>query len=103
MVLLPRGSQRDRGPVQHERSPRGIVSQFIPIEVQYSDTFPDVKYYDVPTHEVLMTLFGTKSAAWKHEEEWRLVLRTVGYVLFRLRWSTLLSLECEQLRIPRLL
>jgi hypothetical protein len=56
-------------------------SQFIPIEVQYSDDFPIISYYISTTNQLLRTLFGTKSLAWKHEEEWRLVLRgTVGYV-----------------------
>jgi hypothetical protein len=54
--------------------------QFMPIEVQYADNFPVVNYYKVKTHEFLRTLFGTKSFAWKHEEEWRVVSNTVGYV-----------------------
>jgi len=62
-----------------------MARQFIPIEVQYSNDFPVVHFYKAKTQEFLRTLFGTKSLAWKHEEEWRLVLlHTVGYVL-RLR------------------
>lgn len=57
------------------------TSQFLPIEVRYSNDLPVINFYKVKTHELLRTLFGTKSLAWKHEEEWRLVLRgSFGYV-----------------------
>jgi hypothetical protein len=57
------------------------TSPFIPIEVQYSKDFPVVPFYKATTWEFLRTVFGTKSLAWKHEEEWRLVVRrNVGYV-----------------------
>jgi hypothetical protein len=52
----------------------GIGRQLIPVEVQYSRNFPIISYYKSTTNQLLRTLFGTKSLAWQHEEEWRLVL-----------------------------
>lgn len=47
---------------------------FMPIEVEYTNNFPIVNYYKATTHQLLRTILGTKSRAWKHEEEWRVVL-----------------------------
>jgi hypothetical protein len=49
-------------------------TQLFPVEVQYSNDFPNCNYYTSTTHERLKVLLGTKSAEWGHEEEWRLVL-----------------------------
>jgi hypothetical protein len=58
-----------------------IPRQFIPVEVRYQDDWPDVNYYTSSTTQFIATILGTKSSAWKHEEEWRLVLvGTSGYV-----------------------
>src|SRR5262245_47872373 len=43
-------------------------------KVQYSEEFPKVNYYKTPNMERLKAVLGTKAAAWKHEEEWRIVL-----------------------------
>ncbi|MCZ6561444.1 MAG: DUF2971 domain-containing protein [Deltaproteobacteria bacterium] len=50
------------------------IPPFIPVEVQYATEFPQISYYQSSNNELLATIFGTKSTAWKHEEEWRLVL-----------------------------
>jgi hypothetical protein len=51
-----------------------IPRQWLPVEVQYRSTFPDINYYRSTTTDFIMTVLGTKSRAWAHEEEWRLVL-----------------------------
>ncbi len=50
------------------------IQPFIPVEVQYATEFPKVNYYQNKTHDFVRMILGTKSTAWKHEEEWRLVL-----------------------------
>lgn len=50
-----------------------LPGQFIPVEVRYETEFPNVNYYGSTINEFVATLLGTKSVAWKHEEEWRLV------------------------------
>jgi hypothetical protein len=50
------------------------VGRVLPIEVHYQREFPTVNYYKSKTSELLFTVLGTKSLAWKHEQEWRLVL-----------------------------
>ena len=53
----------------------------IPIEVKYRTTFPSVNFYEGSTSDLIMTILGTKSIDWKHEDEWRLVLvKKCGYV-----------------------
>jgi hypothetical protein len=51
----------------------GRLSPVIPIEVKYTNSFPNTSYYSTPDERVL-TVLGTKSSAWLHEQEWRLVL-----------------------------
>lgn len=56
---------------------RALVAQgthLFPVEVQYSEDFPNCNYYTSTTHDRLKMLLGTKSIAWKHEGEWRFVL-----------------------------
>jgi Protein of unknown function (DUF2971) len=47
---------------------------FIPVEVQYQSEFPDINFYKSTTTDFILTILGTKSIAWKHEQEWRLVI-----------------------------
>ena len=58
-----------------------IPGECIPVEVRDQQDFPNVNYYKSTTAEFVATILGTKSVAWKHEEEWRLVLvGNSGYV-----------------------
>jgi Protein of unknown function (DUF2971) len=68
--------------VRFNMAPKHLAAiKSTPIEVQYSKDFPVVNFYKATKDEFLRTILGTKSVAWQHEEEWRLVLRgTVGYV-----------------------
>jgi hypothetical protein len=55
--------------------------EFVPVEVQYSNQFPSIKYYETPTPELIAKVVGTKAKAWEHEKEWRIVLvNHTGYV-----------------------
>jgi len=49
--------------------------QFIPLRVRYQTEFASATSYFVDgSVERVCALFGTKSSAWKHEQEWRIVL-----------------------------
>ena len=47
----------------------------IPIEMQYEHEMPENNLLDIESNNVgfITTAFGTKSKAWDHEDEWRLV------------------------------
>jgi hypothetical protein len=58
-----------------------ISPDLFPVEVQYATKFPEINFYKASTFKFLATMLGTKADAWKHEEEWRLVLVGItGYV-----------------------
>lgn len=47
----------------------------IPLEVKYGRDFPeDLSFYSEDRFGLVQNTLGTKAEAWKHEEEWRLVL-----------------------------
>lgn len=53
---------------------------FLPVQVAYQESFPQVNYYTAERDEFTFTILGTKSTAWQHEREWRFVLPgRVGY------------------------
>ena len=52
-----------------------LGSNFVPVQMQYRKKVPKLNFYGGTTVEFLTTVLGTKSAAWAHEEEWRLVLQ----------------------------
>jgi hypothetical protein len=63
------------------RNHLAAIPKNLPVEVKYANDFPVINYHESRTHEFLKSIFGTKSIAWKHEEEWRLVLvEGSGYV-----------------------
>jgi Protein of unknown function (DUF2971) len=63
------------------RTHLAAIPKHFPVEVQYANDFPAINYYKSTTHQFLKSILGTKSNAWKHEEEWRLVLvEGSGYV-----------------------
>jgi len=48
--------------------------QNFPIRVDYQDNFPEINYYEIRSPvSFLARCLGTKSIAWGHEKEWRLV------------------------------
>ena len=47
---------------------------FMPLQVNYSNEFPQVSYHSADRFDFIYKTLGTKAEAWKHEEEWRLVL-----------------------------
>jgi Protein of unknown function (DUF2971) len=49
-------------------------TDLFPVEVEYEEAFPNCNYYTADKHERIKVVLGTKSAAWKHEGEWRIVL-----------------------------
>jgi hypothetical protein len=49
-------------------------TDLLPVEVEYEEEFPNCNYYTADKHERIKVVLGTKSAAWKHEGEWRIVL-----------------------------
>ena len=48
--------------------------ELVPIEVQYQDALPEIPYFTGTTATFVRSILGTKSSAWSHEREWRLVL-----------------------------
>ena len=52
-----------------------IGERVVPIEVRYCADFPKINYYDSELQELISAVFGSKSEAWSHEREWRLVAR----------------------------
>lgn len=49
-------------------------TDLFPVEVEYKEEFPNCNYYTADKHERIKVVLGTKSAAWTHEGEWRIVL-----------------------------
>jgi hypothetical protein len=49
-------------------------TDLFPVEVEYKEEFPNCNYYTADKHERIKVVLGTKSSAWKHEGEWRIVL-----------------------------
>jgi hypothetical protein len=45
-----------------------------PLEVAYCEEFPDFSYYEMDKLEHAQKTLGTKALAWRHEQEWRLVM-----------------------------
>jgi hypothetical protein len=52
-----------------------LSSNFVPVQMQYRQEVPELNFYGGTTVDFLTTVLGTKSSAWAHEEEWRLVLQ----------------------------
>ena len=50
-----------------------VVPPLFPLRVEYSDTPPTVRYWEIPADELARACRGTKSVNWRHEREWRLV------------------------------
>lgn len=46
----------------------------LPLEVAYCEEFPNFSYYEMDKLEHAQKTLGTKAMAWRHEQEWRLVL-----------------------------
>src|SRR5215471_10652627 len=44
-----------------------------PLRVNYATEFPAVPFYDSTLFRQAQALIATKSEAWKHEREWRIV------------------------------
>jgi len=44
------------------------------LDVNYTDDFPTVPYYEEDSVEAKRKILGTKATAWRHEQEWRIVL-----------------------------
>lgn len=61
---------------------RNFEHACIPLEVKYRRDFPeDRSFYSDDRFGLVQSTLGTKAEAWKHEEEWRLVLvGNAGYV-----------------------
>ena len=51
-----------------------ITHHVLPLRVGYQDDFPKISYYTATRADLVTTVLGTKSLAWAHEQEWRLVL-----------------------------
>ncbi len=51
-----------------------ITHHVLPLRVGYQDDFPKISYYAATRADLITTVLGTKSRAWAHEQEWRLVL-----------------------------
>lgn len=49
-------------------------TDLFPVEVDYQEEFPNCNYYTADKHARINVVLGTKSSAWKHEGEWRIVL-----------------------------
>jgi hypothetical protein len=49
-------------------------TDLFPVEVAYEEEFPNCNYYNADKHGRIQVVLGTKSSAWKHEGEWRIVL-----------------------------
>jgi len=63
--------------VEFNWSPRTIEllgKLLVPFEVVYKDQFPPVNYYTNTKGELIHSMIATKASAWKHEQEWRIVL-----------------------------
>jgi hypothetical protein len=50
-----------------------IEGTWLPLPVAYADEMPAVSWSDGDRLNFVRSTLGTKAAAWKHEEEWRLV------------------------------
>lgn len=45
-----------------------------PVRVNYAEQFPTINFYTDSVGHFVQTVLGTKSEAWRHENEWRLIL-----------------------------
>jgi len=62
------------------RSPDNALGSSATRKVSYTDDFPNVSYYDMfenPGH-LSVTVLSTKSRAWEHEQEWRVIVTKGG-------------------------
>lgn len=50
-----------------------IPQPYLPLKVNYAKDFPRVSLYDPDRLRFVQNTLGTKSDAWQHEEEWRLI------------------------------
>jgi hypothetical protein len=51
-----------------------LGTSYLLVDVAYQSNFPHIRYYYTTRDALFRTIFGTKAIAWKHEEEWRIVL-----------------------------
>ena len=54
----------------------GMNNTIFPLEIEYSNIFPEVNYYTDTTTEFIQAILGTKAKAWEHEEEWRFITQS---------------------------
>lgn len=68
-----------------KREPGNALGSTAANPVQYTDDYPDISYYDLIENPgyLTKTLMRTKSRAWEHELEWRVII-TNGDVLHEL-------------------
>jgi hypothetical protein len=52
---------------------RQIPQPYLPLKVEYTKDFPKVSLYEPDRLAFVQNTLGTKAAAWRHEDEWRLV------------------------------
>jgi hypothetical protein len=72
-IAIRFGTDRDRL-IAFLQMMAGQGAQTLPVEVTYADDFPRVNFYKGSLDDKLQAFLGTKAAAWKHENEWRMVL-----------------------------